>query len=140
VDQLIEAGVIREPVFAQTGHSDYVPRHFSWTPFLPKAEFEEKISRCRLLITHSGVGTIITGIKNKKPTIVYPRLAKYAEHVDDHQLEIATAFAEKNLVLLCGDGDDLADRIREAMGHSFSPYHSQRENMIATIRGYLDTV
>lgn len=137
VDQLIEAGVIREPVFAQIGHSDYVPRHFSWTPFLSKAEFEEKISRCRLLITHSGVGTIITGLKLEKPVIVYPRLAKYREHVDDHQLQIGMSFQEKNYVLLCREEDRLEERIREAEQHSFDVYVSRNSCVLQTIREFL---
>ena len=140
VDELIESGEITQPVFAQIGHSTYRPQKYDYTDFLSSDEFSEKISQCDLLLTHSGVGTIITGIQDKKPTIVFPRLAKYAEHVDDHQLEIATAFAEKNLVLLCNDGDDLAKLIEQAMEHNFSPYHSRRDKIIATIKDYLDTV
>ena len=140
VDELIVSGEITQPVFAQIGHSAYRPQKYDYTDFLSSDEFSERISQCDLLLTHSGVGTIITGIQNNKPTIVFPRLAKYAEHVDDHQLEIATAFTEKNLVLLCNDGDDLAELIGKAMQHNFSPYHSRRDKMISTIKDYLDSV
>ena len=35
LDRLIEAGVITEPVFAQTGCSTYAPKHFTAAPMRP---------------------------------------------------------------------------------------------------------
>ena len=140
IDTLLASGELTEPVFAQIGNSTYQPSHCEFVQFLDKESFDEKVAACDLLLTHSGVGTIISGLKHKKPVIVVPRLAQYGEHVDDHQLEIASAFAEKNLVLLCGEKEDLISLINQAKQHSFSPYHSQRDNVIATITDYLDTV
>ena len=56
---------------------------------------KKKIRECDVLITHSGVATIIAGLKNDKKVIVVPRLAKYGEHVDDHQVQIAESFLNK---------------------------------------------
>ena len=61
VDHLVEKKVITEEVIAQTGNCDYKPVNYSFTKFMNKEEFEKSISECHLLITHSGVGTIITG-------------------------------------------------------------------------------
>lgn len=140
LDELIEAGRINEPVFAQTGHSDYQPVHYEHTDFLNKEAFDEYISKCDVLITHSGVGTIIAGLKRKKPVIVYPRLAKYQEHVDDHQLQIAESFSEQNLVLLYEENSSLEQLIEEARTHSFAVYHSQRTNVVSTVRSYLNSI
>ena len=57
VDELIEQGRLEEEVFAQVGHSDYVPRNYAYKDFLSKEEFQSCIERCDLLITHSGVAT-----------------------------------------------------------------------------------
>lgn len=137
IDKLLENGVIKDEVFAQKGHSDYVPHYFQTTDFLTKEEFEERIDKCSLLITHSGVGTILSAMNHQKPIIVYPRLKKYKEHVDDHQLDIARAFSKKKLVLMCGEEDKLSELIEKSKQFLFEKYESQRETMLQIIRDYL---
>ncbi|MBE5938632.1 MAG: glycosyl transferase [Lachnospiraceae bacterium] len=138
VDKLVEDGVITEEVVAQRGYSDYSPQNYEFVDFLQKEEFESRINECSLLITHSGVGTILSGVYHHKPVIVFPRLKKYSEHVDDHQLDIAKAFAKKNLVLMCGEEDDMAQVIETSKTTVFDTYVSQRETMIGIIRDYLE--
>lgn len=140
VDDLIERGELTGEVFAQVGHSDYVPRNYGYKDFLSKEDFQSCISRCELLITHSGVATIIAGLKLSKPVVVVPRLAKFGEHVDDHQLQIAKSFSEKNLLLMCQTEDDLAEAVKQARTHGFSRYVSRRELVARTIRDYLETI
>lgn len=140
VDDLIAQGQLSGEVFAQTGHSDYVPQNYEYKDFLSKDDFQSCISRCDLLITHSGVATIIAGLKQGKRVVVVPRLAKFGEHVDDHQLQIAKSFSEKNLLLMCGEQDDLAEVVKRAGTYSFAKYVSQRELVAKTIRDYLETI
>ena len=140
IDDLVESGAISEPVFAQIGNSDYRPRNYEYQQFLEKEEFDKKIEECSLLITHSGVGTIISGISSHKPVIVFPRLEKYGEHVDDHQKEIAESFSEMNYILVCDENANLVDLIQEAKNHKFSVYVSQRKNMVKTVRDFLNKI
>lgn len=140
MDQLIENGEIQEEVFAQLGNSDYVPKHYSWTRFLGHDDFERKMEACDKLVTHSGVGSILSGITKGKPVIVVPRLKKYSEHVDDHQIQIAEAFAEKNYVLLCNEKDDLGGLLLECSSHRFDRYISSRNRVISTVRNFLDSI
>lgn len=137
MDQLIAQGIIKEPVFAQKGNSDYVPKNYEYVDFVEKKQFEELMEQCDLLVTHSGVGTILSGKNHGKPVIVFPRLKKYGEHVDDHQLDIARAFGKKNLVFMCGEDDDLGELIRKARNHHFDKYKSQRVKMIQLIEDFI---
>ena len=140
IDDLIELGKLEDEVFAQIGHSDYVPWNYQYKDFLSKEDFQAKISNCDVLITHSGVATIITGMRLEKPIVVVPRFARFAEHVDDHQLQIAESFSTKNLVLMCRDVEELADLVTCAKTHAFSKYVSQRDKVTQTIRDYLKTI
>ena len=124
-------------VFAQSGYSEYRPQHYRSEPFLTKDVFEQQIRDCDLLLTHGGVSTIITGLREGKTILVLPRLAKYGEHVDDHQIQIARSFAEKNLVLCCEEGEELAGCIARAQAAQFAPYVSHRADMIEVIEQYL---
>ena len=138
IDNCIESRDITEKVFAQIGNSTYQPKNYEYSTFLCKADFEERVKECNLLITHSGVATIITGLKFDKPVIVVPRLAKYGEHVDDHQLQIADSFQELNFVIKCQDIPKLSEAITEARSHKFDRYISQREKMIKTVELFID--
>lgn len=111
MDALVEAGVITETVFAQIGYSTYRPKHYAWAEFVEGDAFEEMIRNCDLLLTHGGVGTILTGKEFGKPVLVYPRSARYGEHVDDHQWQIAKAFGERGYVQVCGSAEEMAQAI-----------------------------
>lgn len=137
IDRLVEMRLIKEQVFAQQGYSDYVPKYYCSVNFLDKEEFENKIAECSLVIAHSGVGTILTAINHNKPVIVFPRLQKYKEHVDDHQIGIASVFHKKHLVLMCNEGDNLSDLIERSKSFQFRTYTSQRERVIELIKIYL---
>ena len=137
VDALAGAGSLAEEVFAQTGYCQYRPAHFPFQDFLSKDAFEEQIRRCSLLLTHGGVSTIVTALREAKPVVVVPRRKQYGEHVDDHQVQIAESFAQSNLVLACLRTEDLGAAIREAKTHRFDRYVSSRGNAVARVRAYL---
>lgn len=137
VDNLISAGTIDEAVYAQSGNSTYKPTGYSYVPFLTKEEFDEKIDECELLITHGGVGTIVSGLKHNKAIIVVPRLKKYKEHVDDHQLQIADSFAKLGYILKCEEMEDLTVMIEKAKSFHFNEYKSERGKMLQYLDEYI---
>ena len=138
IDCLIAEGAISAPVIAQIGHSDYEPVSFEFHRFLNKDEFDRYITQADMIVTHGGVSSIITALKLRKPVIVYPRLAKFGEHVDNHQCEIARAFAKKGYVLYCGEDDDLAEMLELCKGMEFTEYVSQTENITRIVNDFLD--
>lgn len=137
VDKLIDERKIDEPVYAQIGNSDYRPKNFEYSSFFDKSEFENRIKNCDVLITHSGVATIIAGLKYEKKVIVVPRLAKYGEHVDNHQVQIAESFSKQNYVIMCMEDDSLEELIVKAKHHEFAKYISQRKQMVETIEKFI---
>lgn len=140
LDTYVEQGILDgTELYAQTGHSDYKPCHFAYEPLMDKARFDEMIHKADLVIAHSGVGTIITCVNAKRPVIVYPRMKKYGEHVDDHQLDIARAFEKKNYVSCCYEKDSLEEKIKECKTRTFGTYHSQREKIVQLIENFIET-
>lgn len=137
VDELVKEGVIKEEVFAQIGHSDYQPQCYRYKDFLEKDEFENYVRTCNLLITHSGVATIVAGLKNEKPVIVVPRLERYGEHVDDHQIQIADSFSKQKYVILCDEESTLEECINKSFDFKFTKYVSRRDYIIQTVKEYL---
>lgn len=133
-------GNSNEVAFRQIGNSTYKPKNFGYKNFLSANDFDKYISDCDLVITHSGVATIVKALKLNKPVIVVPRLKKYGEHVDDHQEQIAEIFSQKNYVLWGKDGDKIEDLIMKIKKMKFDKYVSNRYEMIQTIETFLHTV
>ena len=139
MDDLIENKKIHERVFAQIGNSDYLPQYYEYCNFLSNNDYEEYIKNCDILVSHSGVGTIMTGLKYRRKIIVVPRLSKYGEHIDDHQTQIAQSFSKLNYVLMYSDEDNNMEQlIVYATTKHFSNYSSCRNQVIDTIRQYID--
>lgn len=92
-------GDISEKVIIQIGHSTYVPQHARWFKFKDDKEIEQLIKKSRVIVSHAGAGTILSVLKYKKPLIIFPRLKKYKEHEDNHQLEITEALAKEKRII-----------------------------------------
>ena len=138
LDALIEDGTITEPVYAQTGHSTYVPKHFETAAFMDRETFASHMAQADMVITHAGTGAIIGAVKQGKKTIAVPRLSKHGEHVDDHQLQIVEQFTDMQLLEPCWEVDDLAAAFAAAKVNTYTPYESNTHTIIASIREYLE--
>lgn len=138
VDDCVSNGIITDDIFAQIGESDYVPQNYAFERFLSKDVFDEKIKQCDLVITHGGVATIMQALQAEKPVIVVPRMARYGEHVDDHQVEITKTFAKAEYVVPCYDSNELVDAVKQARQTKKSKYVSHRGEIVAEIEWYIE--
>lgn len=137
VDELISEDKITETVVAQFGHSDYTPQHYKGVSFYSQEEFRRIVSGADIVITHAGTGAIITALKSQKKVIAIPRLKKYAEHVDDHQIQIVKNFVKKNYILEAHDKTSLFEGISIIRNHQFAKFKSNNSAYINTIKGFL---
>lgn len=94
-------------VFGQIGESQVVPQHFHYTKFLEYSDLQEKIMWADCIVTHAGAGSIVDAMSARKKLILFPRLEKFGEAVDDHQLEICVKLREKMGVLFASNEPDL---------------------------------
>lgn len=138
VDALIEKGIIDDEVFAQVGYSDYEPKHFDYKQFLDREEFALRESKCDILITHGGTGAIMGAVKKGKKVIALPRLAKYGEHVDDHQIQLIEQFKGQNLICGLDDATELEVGLKYVKEHKFDAYKSNTKTIIDSIERFIE--
>lgn len=138
VDTALETGQINEEVFAQTCDGSYKPRNFPIQPSLEKNTFDEYVRQATGIIGHAGMGSINIAMAYDKPMLVMPRLKKYGEVVNDHQVAIAGKFAQLGHILLANDEEELLEKIKELS--FFVPRHrtAQPELVTRRIMGFLD--
>lgn len=137
IDRLVEEKKITEKVFAQTGYSDYEPKNYSYKKFLDRDEFSNIMSRCDKVITHGGTGAIIGAVKQGKKVIAVPRLAKYGEHVDDHQLQIIEQFRDMNLIIGIDKCEEMKDMLNGLSEVRLNSYKSNTTNIINEIDRFI---
>lgn len=140
VDDLVEQGIISDKIIAQIGASEYIPKHYEYVKFMDREKFAETIDQCSVVITHGGTGVIIGAVKKGKKVIAVPRLAKYGEHVDDHQLQLLQQFDDLKIICACYDLDKLDDYYQELEQMEFRPYVSNTQVIIDSIDEYLQTL
>lgn len=137
VDKLVEEQIIKDEVFAQIGYCSYNPQNYAFKPFLNRDEFAELTSRADIVITHGGTGAIIGAVKKGKKVIAVPRLAKYGEHVDDHQLQLIEQFKELDLIYACEDGD-LEKALEVVKNTTYNEYRSNTQTIINSIEDFIE--
>lgn len=74
-------------------------------------EFKQLVVTSHVVITHAGVGSILNILDLGKFPIIVPRLSRHLEHVDDHQLEIATMVENLGLAKVIHDNLSREDLI-----------------------------
>ena len=115
VEKLIKSGKITDAVVAQIGNTkfstDLPNSKMQLIDFTIPKEMDKLIENADFIITHGGVATIIKGVKLGKKIIAVPRLKKYKEHVNDHQLQIIDNFSENGFII----GTKGVENIEEAL-------------------------
>lgn len=138
VDELIEKDALADNVFAQSGYSDYKPQNYQFKQFLDRDEFSKYEAKADIVITHGGTGAIIGAVKQGKKVIAVPRLVKYGEHVDNHQLQIIEQFKEQNLICGLDDVSQLREAIEYAKTHIFNSYNSNTAVILKSIEQFIE--
>ena len=139
IDEQIEQKKIQDDLFAQIGYSDYKPQKYLYCEFLNHDEFVEQMERADIVITHGGTGAIISAVKKEKKVIAVPRLSKYGEHVDDHQIQIVEQFKELGLIEECIECSMLWSVIQDIKEMSFKKYESNTARIINDIEEYINS-
>lgn len=140
IDELIEDGTIVENVFAQIGHSDYIPQNYGYKNFLNQDEFKGYMKSCSLVITHGGSGAIIMAVKSGKKVIAVSRKAEYKEHVDDHQDQIIKEFQKLNFILAVQSKEELAIALKNIEKMKLKEYISNTRVIVESISEYIDNI
>jgi UDP-N-acetylglucosamine transferase subunit ALG13 len=119
LDKLCAEGIIKEELVVQSVSSKGHFSHFTPKSYFSPEEMSTYMKKSSLIITHGGTGTITDAIKMGKKVIGVPRLSKYKEHIDNHQVELIGFFREQGFIIGIDDVEELAEAIKRS--HSFEP-------------------
>ena len=92
---------------------------------LKPEDMKKYIIDSSFVITHAGVGTIMECVENNKEIVVLPRKEKYAEHVNNHQEEIASEMEKNGLLKKV----DTYDKLKEVVIEIIRNRNNKKENI-----------
>jgi UDP-N-acetylglucosamine transferase subunit ALG13 len=129
----------RADIFAQTGPSDFHPKHIRSAPFIGADEFRQHVQVANLIVAHAGMGSIITALELGKKILVMPRRADLGEHRNDHQIATARRLSEHGRILTAMDQHELHEKLDQLQNPTVSERLSSEAspNLIRTIQMFI---
>lgn len=137
IDKL--APQLNEEVVAQVYQCGFTTKNIKTVDFLAPDEFNRLFDKARLIVSHAGMGTILSALQEGKPIIVFPRIAALGEHRNEHQLATAHKFKEMGTVNVAMNEEELTSMLLN--GNQTTLQHignSASSSLIQSIQKYID--
>lgn len=138
VERLIRIGVICDPVIAQSGQTAFESDLMEVVASIPIETFQNYLEQSQLVITHGGVGTILSALQLGKKTIAVPRQESYGEHENNHQREIVEHFDQLGYIIGCNEVDQLQSALTKAQAFEPEIYHSHNQVFCQLMKNWID--
>jgi len=100
-----------EEVVMQIGHTSFRPQTAKWFDFTTEAGIKEWCKKATVVVTQPAM-SILDAQEQGTPVIVVPRLKRYDEVIDDHQLDFARELEKQGKVVAVYDVDKLEEALR----------------------------
>ena len=137
IEKLKKNKIISEEIVIQAGITKDQSNYMKIIDYLSMNEFEKYIKKSKFVITHGGVGSILDAIKHNKKVIAVPRLEKYGEHENNHQIQIVEKFAELGYIIGIENLEELGNKILKIDEFKPKKFISNNSKMIKLIEDYI---
>lgn len=138
VENNIENKVINEKVIVQAGYTKFKSDKMEIVDLIPAEELSKLQDEASLIISHGGVGSIISSIEKGKKVIAVPRRHEYDEHVNNHQIQIVKEFSQKGYIIGIENVEDLKDAIIKSKTFVPTKYVPNNHKMLKIIEDFID--
>ena len=133
MDQI--ANNIHEEVIMQIGHTDYTPINCIYFKFKEYSELQKLTRKARVVVCHAGA-SILSTLELNVPVIAVPRLKKFDEVIDDHQLYFCRKLEKLDIINAVYDVDNL-EKILRSMDTTQRIMPSRNNELASFLKKYL---
>jgi UDP-N-acetylglucosamine transferase subunit ALG13 len=126
--------------FAQIGEQGKEPKNMPFAKSLTSLQFAKKIANCKVIVSHAGMGTILTALQVRKPVVIMPRQVQFGEHRNDHQLATANNLRGRKGIHIADDEAALLSILDELNSLEAARDVSDRASpeLLSAIRGFIE--
>lgn len=133
---------LSKPVLAQIGRGSYTPQNMKWIKNIEPKDFDKVFRDATIIVSHAGIGTVLTAKRFGKPIILVPRKAALGEHRNDHQLATVSQLAGRPGIYVAHTDDDLRNYLLDDLD---SPSHEDpseagRASLVSYLKNYIAAV
>lgn len=129
-------------VFGQiTDRADYKPQHFQAVASLSPEDYSKQFEAAEFIVSHAGMGSIITALSKQKPIIVLPRRGHLQETRNDHQFATVQHFKDWPGIFAAQDEAELKMHLsavadgNAAKSHKISQF--AEDKLLNTLRDFI---
>lgn len=140
IEKNIKDGTIKEEVIVQAGYTKFQSYKMRIVDLISKEQLEQFQDEANLIITHGGVGSIVSSLKRGKKVIAVPRMHEYGEHVNNHQKEIVKDFNDKGYLIGIDKVEDLKQALIKVRDFEPKKYQPNNEKMLKIIEEFIDKI
>lgn len=117
IDQASEKHEVVAQVISPTSGA-YIPKNFEMIPHLSPRDYEDKILHADLIISHAGMGSILTAFTHAKPILIMPRRGHLRETRNDHQYATVKNLKKRPGLFIAKDETEFPDVVETALAAS----------------------
>lgn len=125
-------------VYVQLGYTKGEYEGIHCQEYYSEEELMHQIDIADLIITHAGVGAIVSALKLKKRVIVVPRLGEFKEQNNDHQVQIMKRFDKQGYIIPCTDLTKLDETVNNAYNFEPKDYVTEKQGIIDEITAFIN--
>ena len=140
IERLKKEKIINDEIVVQAGLTKYKSDNMEIHGLIQIDELMKLMNKSDLVITHGGVGSILSALQLGKKVIAIPRLKEYGEHTNDHQIQIVNEFYNTGYILKCDNPSDLENVLSSLNKFKPKKYKSNNKNFVKLIEDYIDNL
>ena len=138
IEKAIEDKSIEDEVIVQAGYTKYESKKMKVLEYIPFDKFGEYIENADVIITHGGVGSIVSAVKKGKKVVAVARLAEFGEHTNDHQLQVIEKMSKDGYIIDGNDLNKLSENIERAKELKVKEYISNTDAFIENLKNEIN--
>ena len=126
-------------VFAQIGDGGAKPAHMPWASMLTPSDFRRRCEASDVIVSHAGMGTILSAAESGRPLVCLPRRPELKEVTSPHQVATARWLRERPGIRTIDDEAQLAGVLAEAVaaGGSDAAREGAAPQLLEAVRSFL---
>jgi UDP-N-acetylglucosamine transferase subunit ALG13 len=128
------AGIHQWSVFVQTADPAARLHNVEHAAYLSPSRYQKLIAESELIVGHAGIGTLLTALESRTPSILVPRLYSMGEHRSDHQVATSKRLHTLSGVQFVDKMEDLENAIVSCQS---APRYDDKDNRLAEIQGFV---
>ena len=138
IEKAIGKKEIVDEVIVQAGYTKYESTNMKILEYIPFDEFGKYIDDADVIITHGGVGSILSSVKKGKKVVAVARLSEYGEHTNDHQLQVIEKMSKQGYIIDGNNLNNIGQAVESAKKLIVKEYIPNTDNFINSLRKEID--